>query len=132
MFLCLVFSHVFTSVHCCLVVTCWERADLFALVGNAYCIFVTFPCDILGQVWYLIVSFLIFATFLTSFGSIIHHSYISFNNLIFINKIKTYSTSAFSWDIGKQYRHRSDTAFYQGLHCLLRQNRSSEKENKIF
>ena len=38
-------------------VTCWERADLFALVGDVYCIFVTFPCGILGQVWYLIVSF---------------------------------------------------------------------------
>ena len=44
-------------VHCCLVVTCWERADLLALVGDVYCIFVTFPCGILGQVWYLIVSF---------------------------------------------------------------------------
>ena len=50
-------SHAFTSVHCCLVVTCWERADLLALVGDVYCIFVTFPCGILGQVWYLIVSF---------------------------------------------------------------------------
>ena len=36
------------SVHCCLVVTC------LALVGD---VFVTFPCGILGQVWYLIVSF---------------------------------------------------------------------------
>ena len=45
----------FTSVHCCLVVTCWEKADLLALVGDVYCIFVTFPCGILGQVWYLIV-----------------------------------------------------------------------------
>ena len=26
------------SVHCCLVVTCWERADLLALVGDVYCI----------------------------------------------------------------------------------------------
>ena len=34
----------------------WERADLLALVCNVYCFFVTFPCDILGQVWYLIVS----------------------------------------------------------------------------
>ena len=34
-----------------------ERADLLALVGDVYCIFVTFPCGILGQVWYLIVSF---------------------------------------------------------------------------
>ena len=38
-------------------VTCWERADLLALVGDVYCIFVTFPCGIQDQVWYLIVSF---------------------------------------------------------------------------
>ena len=50
-------SHALASVHCCLVVTCWERADLLALVGDDYCILVTFPCGILGQVWYLIVSF---------------------------------------------------------------------------
>ena len=50
-------SHAFTSVHCCLVVTCWERADLLALVGEVYCIFVTFLCGVLGQVWYLNVSF---------------------------------------------------------------------------
>ena len=50
-------SHAFASVRCCLVVTCWERAHVFALVGDVYYIFVTFPCDIPGQVWYLIVSF---------------------------------------------------------------------------
>ena len=50
-------SHAFTSVHCCLVVTCWEMADLLALDGDVYCDFVTFPCGFLGQVWYLIVSF---------------------------------------------------------------------------
>ena len=38
-------------------VTCWESTDLLALVGDVYCIFVTFPCGILGQVWYLIVWF---------------------------------------------------------------------------
>ena len=38
-------------------VTCWERADFLALVGDVYCIFVTFPCGILGQLWYLFVSF---------------------------------------------------------------------------
>ena len=48
--------HAFASVHCCLVVTCWERADLLALVCDVYCGFVTFPCGILGEVWYLIVS----------------------------------------------------------------------------
>ena len=50
-------SHAFASVHYCLVVTNWERADLLALIGDVYCIFVTFSCGTLVQVWYLIVSF---------------------------------------------------------------------------
>ena len=50
-------SHAFASVHCCFVVTCSERVDLLAFVGDVYCIFVTFPYGILGQVWYLIASF---------------------------------------------------------------------------
>ena len=29
-------SHTFASVHCCLVVTCWRKADLLALVGDVY------------------------------------------------------------------------------------------------
>ena len=29
----------------------------WVVVGDVYCIFVTFPCGILGQVWFLIVSF---------------------------------------------------------------------------
>ena len=49
--------HVFLSVHCSLVVTCYERADLLALLCVMfYCVFVTFPCGVLGQVWYFIVS----------------------------------------------------------------------------
>ena len=35
-------SYTFASVQCGLVVTCLERADLLALVGDVYCIFVTF------------------------------------------------------------------------------------------
>ena len=50
-------GHVFLSVHCSLVVTCWERADLLALLYVMfYCVFVTFPCGVLGQVLCLIVS----------------------------------------------------------------------------
>ena len=30
--------HAFASVHCCLVATCWEIADLLALVCNVYCV----------------------------------------------------------------------------------------------
>ena len=38
-------------------VTCWESADLFALVGEVNFILVTFQCGILGQMWYVIGSF---------------------------------------------------------------------------
>ena len=47
--------HAFASVHCCLVVTWRERADLLALVCDVYCDFATFSFCILGQVWCLIV-----------------------------------------------------------------------------
>ena len=54
---CLVFAmSLCASVYMCFVVTCWERADLLALVCGVYCEFVTFPIGILGQVLYLIVS----------------------------------------------------------------------------
>ena len=33
----------FAFIHSCFVVTCWERADLLALVGDVYCIFFYFP-----------------------------------------------------------------------------------------
>ena len=52
----LIVCHAFASSHCCLVVTCWERVDFFALVLMLNCVIVTFPFGILGQVWYLIVS----------------------------------------------------------------------------
>ena len=40
----------------CLVVTCWERADLLALVCGVLLWVCYFPIGILGQVWHLIVS----------------------------------------------------------------------------
>ena len=47
---------LFASVYLCFVVTCWERADLLALIcGVLLCVW-HFPIGILGQVWYLIVS----------------------------------------------------------------------------
>ena len=45
------------SVHCSLVATCWERAGLLALLYVMFsCVIITFPCVVLCQVWYLIVS----------------------------------------------------------------------------
>ena len=38
----------FLAFHCSLVAICWENLMF-------YCVFVTFPCDVLGQVWCLIV-----------------------------------------------------------------------------
>ena len=41
----------------CIVVTCWERADLLALLCVMFSlVFDTFPDGVLGQVWYLILS----------------------------------------------------------------------------
>ena len=43
-FFCLVFAmSLCVSVYMCFVVTCWEKADLLALVCGVYCEFVTFP-----------------------------------------------------------------------------------------
>ena len=63
---CLVFAmSLCASVYMCFVVTCWERADLLALVCGVCCEFVTFPlvswvrCD----TW--LYRFLIFAPLLT-------------------------------------------------------------------
>ena len=48
--------HSVLTVHCSLVLTCWERAGPLALLWAVFsCVFVTFPCGVLGQVWYFIV-----------------------------------------------------------------------------
>ena len=75
MFLCLVFlmlSHPFVEAlwsPAGKVLTSWLLLVMF------YCIFVTFLCDILGQVWYLIVSF----------PDLCHHSYFycAVHNVVF-------------------------------------------------
>ena len=54
------------SDHCIIVVTCWERANLLALLCVMFSyVFVTFPCGVLCQVWYLIVSIRDLCTLLT-------------------------------------------------------------------
>ena len=54
---CLVFAmSLCAPVYMCFVVTCWERADLLALVCGVLLCVCHFPIGILGQVWYLIVS----------------------------------------------------------------------------
>ena len=55
LFVCSV-CHAVLSVPCSLVVTCWERDDLLALLYEKFsCVFVTFSYSVLDQVCYLIV-----------------------------------------------------------------------------
>ena len=35
--------YAFASINCCLVVTCWEKGDLFALVCDVKLCFIHFP-----------------------------------------------------------------------------------------
>ena len=63
---CLVFvMSLCASVYMCFVVTCWERADLLALVCCVYCEFVTFPLVSWVRCGTLLYRFLIFAPLLT-------------------------------------------------------------------
>ena len=58
--------HAFMSVHCCLVVTCWERVDLLALVCDVSLCFCHFPMWYPGSGVVLeLYRFLIFAASLT-------------------------------------------------------------------
>ena len=56
-FLCLVFIMLSRLFIAALWSPAGKGLTSLALVGDVYCIFVTFPCGILGQVWYLILSF---------------------------------------------------------------------------
>ena len=50
--------HIVLFVYCSLVVNCWKMADLLALLYLTFFSgFVSFQYDVLGQPWYLTVSF---------------------------------------------------------------------------
>ena len=66
---CLVFAmSLCASIHICFVVTCWERADLLALVCGVCCEFVTFPLVSWVRCGTWLYRFLIFAPLLTLLG----------------------------------------------------------------
>ena len=50
---------VFVMLSCLFIAALWSPAEngwpLGSFVCYVYCVFVTFPCGVLGQVWYLIV-----------------------------------------------------------------------------
>ena len=76
--------HAVLSVHCSLVATCWEGAGLLALLFAMFsCVIVTFPCVVLGQVWYLIVSIPDF--YLLNY---IYHEWASIKNCLFMLSTK--------------------------------------------
>ena len=52
-----VFIILYLTVSCSVVITCWERTDLLALLCVMFlCVFITFSCCVSDKVWYLIVS----------------------------------------------------------------------------
>ena len=68
------------SVDCSFVAICWEKAGLLALLYVMFsCVIVTFPCDVLCQVWYLIVTIPDFCFLLTY----IYHKWASIKNCLF-------------------------------------------------
>ena len=65
---CLVFAmSLCASIYMCFVVTCWERADLLALVCGIFCEFVTIPLVSWVRYDTGLYRFLIFAPLLTFF-----------------------------------------------------------------
>ena len=48
--------HAFASDHCCIVAPAGKGLPYCLSFVMFNCVFVTFPCGILGRVWYLIVS----------------------------------------------------------------------------
>ena len=59
--------HAFLSVHCSLVVTCKEGGNLLALLCVMFCcVFVTFPCGVMGEVRFCL--FYCFSSQVNSYG----------------------------------------------------------------
>ena len=92
----------------CLVVTCWERADLLALVCGVQLWVCYFPNGILGQVWYLIVSipdlfiltyFISLRQELSLFLSIISMSYVFFYAFVYTHAPYIIDTFYFIWSV---------------------------------
>ena len=55
-YFCLVFVMLRAPVYWCLWSPAGKRLTSWLLFVMSNCVFVTFPCGILGQVWYLVVS----------------------------------------------------------------------------
>ena len=83
---CVVFAmSLYASVYMCFVVTCWERADLLALVCGVYCEFVTFPLVSWVMCSTLLYRFLIFAPLLTLIQSTFIYSILAKWNFAFLS-----------------------------------------------
>ena len=84
---CLVFAMSLCAyVYMCFAVTCWERADLLALVCGVYCKFVTFPLVSWVRCGTLLYRFLIFAPLLTLLSPTCYSKY---SQLIVIRNYKS-------------------------------------------
>ena len=114
------------SVYMCFVVTCWERADLLALVCGVFCEFVTFPLVSWVRCGTWLYRFLIFAPLLTF---IIPSDFktISFDNSHYAVTYKRYIGHCIMGECGEEtwfccsVRHSqyAQTRIYQNLVCQV-------------
>ena len=101
-FWCVFIMLMYASFYCCLVVTCWERTDLLALVCDVLLWVRYFPIGMLGQVWYfilLIPDICLFCTLLEiSCRSLAQNFYLIQCNVIVILVlyVSTHSASIFA------------------------------------
>ena len=132
------------SVCWCLVVTCWGGgADLLALVCGVWLWRCPFLIGILGQVWCLIVSILIFALFLNLRQILslkdLGHLITSVTQIIpecFVFKIKKNNPLPTGNPIVGTFANSKDpdkmqynAAFHLGLHCLLKLKQTFRDRN---
>ena len=85
-------------------------ANLLALVGDVYCIFVTFLCGILGQVWYLIVLFpeiVIFLTFIWISSAVYYYENQRWATLVLLVNL----TIAFQVHTSSHHQHQAHVRF---------------------
>ena len=93
----------------CFVVTCWERADLLALVCGVFCEFVTFPWVSCVRCGTWLYRFLIFAPLLTSMMDF-------YMLLCIFNALKI---SNFQYHFSKNFYIRFFLFFSQLVNCYL-------------
>ena len=113
--------YAFASVHCCLVVTIWERVDLLALVCDVHCVLPLSHVVSLVRCGTCLYRFLVFANFLTGQFMQTFCLHAKETCLALLLYVFLHTTSRAYWctcvlNISSVYRLRTDSAIT--ISCL--------------